>query len=336
LLLAVGVAVASACLGAVAVAPLQVIAILADQLHVALPWAYAPQQESVMVAIRLPRIMLGAVVGAALALAGVAMQGTYRSQLADPALIGVGTAAALGAATCSIVALMVVGSTTTFLAGVAIAAAGMGSAVLGGAVIYRVASATGRTVVAAMLLAGIALVAILSAIIGFLTLAVRDPQLHDLTFWTLGGLTGASWRGVLVVGIVAIVAGGLVARRADALDAIALGESEASHLGFDVVKERRVAIVLVAALVGTAVAFAGVIAFVAVLAPFLVRRMLGARHGGVVVGSALLGAALVMVADDVARTIVLPAELPLGMVTAAFGGPVFLSLLVRDRTAIAA
>ncbi len=211
-----------------------------------------------------------------------------------------------------------------------------GSALLIGAIIYRLASPTGRTVVAAMLLAGIALNAILSAIIGFFTLLVRDPQLHDLTFWTLGSLTGASWRGVVVVGIVALIAGGLVARRAGAFDALALGESEAGHLGVDVVKERRFAIVAVAALMGAAVAFSGVIAFVALLAPFIVRRIVGARHRGVVLGSALLGAALVMVADDVARVIVQPAELPLGMVTAVIGGPVFLWLLVRDRTAIAA
>jgi iron complex transport system permease protein len=335
-LLAFTTAIVSIAVGSVAIGPEQVLGILVAELGIGSPWAFSAQQESVLLAIRLPRVLLGAAVGAGLGVAGAAMQGVYRSPLADPALVGVGSGAALGAAAGSMVALAWLGATTGEGAAIVVVVAALAGAVLVSVLLFRIASATGRTLVSTMLLAGIALSAMLAAPIGMLTLVVRDPQLHDLTFWTTGSLTGATWRSAGVVAVL-VVAGALaVHRRAGALDALALGQAEAGHLGVDVAREQRVATLLVALLVAAAVAFAGLVGFVALLAPFVVRKVVGARHRPVVIGSALLGAATVLAADLVARSLVAPSELPLGLVTALVGGPVFLWLLVRDRSAVVA
>ena len=263
------------------------------------------------------------------------MQGMYRSPLADPILVGIGSGAAFAA-----VAVVALGTSLVpvgFAAGgvfvlPAVAAVG---ALLAGALIYRVASASGHAVVATMLLTGIALNAMLLAATAVLTFAARDPLLRDITFWTLGSLAGATWRSVLAAAVPIGLCVLLMPRQARHLDVLALGESQAGHLGVDVVRLRRVMALLIALAVGGAVAVAGVIGFVGLVVPNLVRGRMGADRALVLPACALLGAALLVLADLLARTLFSPAELPVGVVTAAVGGPVFLWLLVRDRGAVA-
>ena len=343
-LILLGAVVLSLSLGAVSIDPQAGLAILADRLGLSSPWTFEPQQASVMISIRLPRVVLGLLVGAGLGAVGAGMQGLYRSPLADPALVGIGSGGALGAAIGIVISLVVGAGALTGISG-ADGAAGMvgtlapplfavAGALLASLLIYRVSSASGRTVVAAMLLGGIALNALFGALTGLVVLAVRDPQLRDVSFWTLGGLTGATWRAVILMAVTAIPAIAVLWRAGPGLDALALGPSGASHLGVDVRRQARLVIVVVAVVTGVAVSVAGVIAFVGLISPIVARRYLGVTARWVIVGAALLGAVAVILADLIARTIVNPAEAPVGLVMAVFGAPVFLWLLVRDRGAL--
>jgi iron complex transport system permease protein len=184
-----------------------------------------------------------------------------------------------------------------------------------------------------MLLAGIALNAFMGAGTGLLTFVANDAQLRNITFWSLGSLGGATWRTVAVAGPFVATAVLLLPRLSRALNALALGEAEAGHLGVDVERTRRTIVVLSALGVGSAVALAGVIGFIGLVVPHLLRLLVGPDHRVVVPGAALLGASLLLGADLVARTLVAPAELPIGIVTAVLGAPFFLWLLLRDRRA---
>ena len=318
--------------GAVTISPGQLVAILADALGVQLPWEFGRREKSVLLSIRLPRTCLGMLTGAALAVAGAALQGLFRNPLADPALIGVSTGAALAA-----VGVIVLGSTLA-----APIASALGpfllplSAFAGGLlttlVVYQIASRDGRTDVATMLLAGVALNAIASAGIGLLVFVSTDQQLRDLNFWLLGSLGGNIWGGMLpAIPLIAVAIAGL-SMLARHLNAFLLGESEALHLGFHVERTKRVIVVLAALGTGASVALTGVIGFVGLVVPHLVRLSIGPDHRYLLPASALLGAGLMLIADLGARSLVLPAELPIGILTACVGGPFFLWLLVRRRS----
>jgi iron complex transport system permease protein len=318
-------------LGAVPIAPQQVLAILARPLGLALPWTFEAQQEMVLTAIRLPRVLLGIQIGAALAVSGAAMQGLFRNPLADPGLIGIGSGAALAA-----VAVIVLGLTLFKDAFAAFgtftlpAAAFIGSAVAT-FIVHRMSSVSGRTIVSTMLLAGIALNALMGAGTGLLTFVANDAQLRNITFWSLGSLGGATWRTVAAAAPFIAAAVFFLPRLSRALNALALGEAEAGHLGVNVERSKRLVVILAALGVGAAVALAGVIGFIGLIVPHLLRLVVGPDHRVVLPGSALLGASLLLSADLVARTLVAPAELPIGIVTAVLGAPFFLWLLVRDR-----
>ena len=197
--------------------------------------------------------------------------------------------------------------------------------------VYRLSSVRGSTVIASMLLAGIAINAIANAGTGLLTYLADDAQLRSLTFWTMGSLGGASWGSLLGIAPFILLPIFLIPRYARALNAISLGESEAVHLGFELQKVKLQLIVLVAMAVGAAVSAAGIIGFVGLVTPHLLRLAVGPDHRFLLPASVLLGAVLLIVADMVSRTIVAPAELPIGIITAILGGPFFLWLLVRQR-----
>jgi len=319
-------------IGAVAIAPGQVLAILGKPLGIALPWAFTQQQAAVLLAIRLPRVLLGAFVGAGLAVSGAAMQGLFRNPLADPGLIGVSSGAA--------VATIVLGSTFAhelfqtlgiFTQPMVAFLGSMGATVL----VYRLSQVAGRTVVATMLLAGIAVNALLGAGTGLLTFVATDAQLRNITFWGLGSVGGATWRAVLAVVPFILCTLLLLPRLARLLNAMSLGEAEAAHLGFRVERAKRTVIALVALTVGATVALTGIIGFVGLVVPHLLRLLVGPDHRTVLPGSALLGASLLLLADLLARTIVAPAELPIGIVTTVIGAPFFLWLLLQDRRRLA-
>ena len=320
--------------GAVAISPTEVVAILGARLGLDIGPSFSDQQEAVLTAIRAPRVLATAIVGAAWAGAGVAMQGLYRTPLADPALVGIGGGAALGAAlgTALAVALGVVAG---YAGSVLVVAMAFVSAVIAAAIIYRVASSSGRVVVATMLLAGIALSAFFAAVTALVVAASREPEMGSLGFWTLGSFAGVVGRDVVNAALIVVPAIALLARLGPRLDALALGEAEAGHLGVDVPRLTLLSGSIFALLTAVAVATAGVIAFVALMVPSLVRRWVGRPHRVVAVGSALLGATLLVVADVLARSLFSPVELSIGVITTVVGATFFLWLLLHERGLLA-
>ncbi|KTT13462.1 FecCD family ABC transporter permease [Pseudacidovorax intermedius] len=281
--------------------------------------------------IRLPRLLLGMVAGAGLGIAGAVMQGMFRNPLADPGLVGVSSGAALAAGLTIVLGASslpwlprALGSwtlvLTAFAGGLAVTA-----------LIYRLARSEGGTRMALMLLAGIAINALAGAGLGFLSVIATDEQLRSLQFWLLGSLGGGRWSALALVGPLVLGACALALRLAGPLNALALGEAQAHLLGVDVEAVKRRAIALTACAVGAVTATTGVIGFIGLVAPHAVRLAAGPDHRVVLPAAGLVGAALVLAADAVARTAMAPAELPLGVLTAALGVPAFLWMLRRFR-----
>lgn len=323
-LLAVGI-------GAVCINPEQVVAILLKQIGIETGILVETRQESVLMVIRLPRVVAGLLIGAALAVSGAAIQGLFRNPLADPGLIGISSGSALAAAGMIVLGSGVLRGVVAVLGNLTLPLAAFGGGFLTTLLIYRLATLGGRTSVPTMLLAGIAINALSGAAIGLLTFIATDDQLRDLTFWSLGSLGRANWDMLAVILpllLIALLALPLLAR---ALNAFLLGEAEAGHLGVDVERVKTLVVLLVALSVGAGVAVAGIIGFVGLVVPHLIRLIWGPDHRLLLPASALLGASLLVGADLLARTIAVPAEVPLGIVTALVGGPFFLWLLLTDR-----
>ena len=304
---------------------------------VSIPWdsvprllwgSVAPQEtmlRNVLLDIRVPRVLFSALTGAALAVTGVTMQALFRNPLAEPGLVGISSGAALGAV-CAIV-----------LTAGGFAVIG-GSAFLGSLAATFLAYAVGRRYrgVAGLLLAGIAINAMAGSVIGVLTYLASDSQLRDLTFWSMGSLAGASWRTLALTGPWTLLVLAYLCTQWRAMNALLLGEREAAHLGFELAPVRRRLIVATALVIGPLVAVTGGIGFVGLVVPHLVRMVLGAHHRFLLPASLLAGALLLTLADWVARLVVIPAELPIGLVTSLVGGPFFFWLLTRARSAPAA
>ena len=325
------VTILAVCSGAVPVAPAQVTAILLQNLGVQAPWEFEAQQQTVVMGLRLPRIVLGIFIGAALAVAGATLQGLFRNPLADPALIGVSSGAALAAVGFIVlgqgIAMTVPMPFASYLLPVFAFFGGLIAVLL----VYRIGTVNGRSLVLTMLLAGIAINAICNALMGLLIFVSDDQQLRDLTFWTMGSLSRNTWRLVLPLLpflLIPLIGLPLLAR---AMNAYVLGESEAGHLGYDIERLKKAAILLTTLAIGAAVALTGIIAFVGLVVPHLVRLLMGADHRYLFPGSILLGATLILAADIISRTIVAPAELPIGVVTSCIGGPFFIWLLMNRR-----
>ncbi|MAQ37988.1 MAG: iron ABC transporter [Thioclava sp.] len=285
----------------------------------------------VLLDIRLPRLIMGLMVGAALAVAGAVMQGLFRNPLADPGIIGVGAGAGLGAVAMIVLSGFLPAAIAAFFGTWLVPVAAFGGAWTATLLLYRVASRGGQVSIATLLLAGIALAALAGALTGILTYLADDTQLRDLTFWGMGSLAGASDMKLLVGGLLIGPALILTPRLARGLNALALGEATAAHMGHDIERLKHRAVIGVAALAGAAVAMAGGIGFVGIVVPHLLRIAGGPDHKTLLVDAALLGAALLVLADLIARLVVAPAELPIGIVTAILGAPVFLWILIRRQ-----
>ncbi|SUD38796.1 ABC transporter permease [Ectopseudomonas mendocina] len=293
--------------------------------------ASVQQAELILAQIRMPRTLLGLAVGMVLALCGVAMQGLFRNPLADPGLVGVSSGAALGAAV-AIVGGAAFGGLPEAFAPYLLSACAFVGGLLVTALVYRLGRRDGQTNVATMLLAGIALTALAGAAIGLFTYLADDATLRTLTFWNLGSLNGASYARLWPLLLATLAVALWLPRRARALNALLLGESEARHLGFDVECLKRELVFCTALGVGAAVAAAGLIGFIGLVVPHLMRLLVGPDHRLLLPASALAGASLLLLADLVARLALAPAELPIGIVTALIGAPFFLYLLVRGRS----
>ncbi|MBP2269543.1 iron complex transport system permease protein [Pseudomonas sp. BP6] len=288
------------------------------------------QAEMILGQIRLPRTLLGLAVGAVLALSGVAMQGLFRNPLADPGLVGVAAGAAVGAAVAIVGGAWFGGMPDAFapyLLSFCAFVGGLGVTAL----VYRLGRRDGQTNVATMLLAGVAMTALGGAVVGLFSYLADDATLRTLTFWNLGSLNGASYERLWPLLLVAVAVAVWLPRRAKALNALLLGESEARHLGVDVERLKRELVFCTALGVGAAVAAAGLIGFIGLVVPHLVRLLAGPDHRVVLPASLLAGGVLMLFADLAARLLLAPAELPIGIVTAFIGAPFFLFLLMRGR-----
>ena len=317
-------AIAELMIGAVAVSPLRIVELLTGA-------PASPREAAVLWQIRLPRAVLALAVGAALGLSGAAQQGLFRNPLADPALVGVSAGAALAAVAAIVFADRIDIAALPFppraLVPVLAFAGGLAATFLA-LRLARAADPSGGST-AGLLLAGIAVNAVCGAGTGLLVTLSDDRQLRDITFWTMGSLANGSWLGIGAALAAAGLALALLLPASRALDALLLGEREAAYLGIDVRRLRRRVVVANALAVGGAVSAAGMIGFVGLVVPHLVRRLGGARHGFVLPASALLGAAMLLLADAGARVVAAPMEMPIGLVTSALGGPFFILLLLR-------
>lgn len=311
--------------GQLAISPAEVLGSVLNRLGLGgAPITSHPQAEAALWTIRLPRVVMAALVGAGLATAGALMQGVFGNPLADPGVVGVSSGAAVGASLVIVTGISTLGPWT---AAVAAFVGGLVATVI----VYGTARADGRTEVVTLVLTGIAVNAVGGAAIALLTFLGDTQSREQIVFWQLGSLNGTRWPYVAVVA--PLVIGGVLAAftLARALDLLALGDRAATHLGLAVERLRIVAIGLVAVLTAASVAFCGVIGFVGLVVPHLVRMAVGPGHRVLLAASALGGAVLLLGADLVARTAVAYADLPLGMLTALVGGPFFFWLIRRTR-----
>jgi iron complex transport system permease protein len=321
----VGGIVLSAVTGQLAITPTEVAGSLLRAIGIDTAWAPTdPIIESTLWVVRFPRIVMALVVGAALAVAGAVMQAIFGNPLAEPGVVGVSSGAALGAATAIVLGASVLGG-----AGIAL------FAFVGGLIatllVYVVSRAGGRTEVVTLLLTGIAVNAIAQAGIAFVLFVADTASREQIVFWQLGSLGGSLWSQVAIVASVTVVGVLLSFTLARRYDLLSLGERNARHLGVNVEQLRLVSIVLVALLTGVAVAFTGIIAFVGLVVPHIIRMVIGPAHRGLILASAVGGGALLVLADLMTRTLVAGAELPIGMLTSLVGGPFFFWLLYRQR-----
>jgi iron complex transport system permease protein len=312
-------------LGTVWIPPTTVIRLIGWKLGLTGYPAGVPESAAVILfELRMPRVALAVVVGSGLAVSGAVFQSLFRNPMADPAIIGVSSGAALGA----IVAILAGGG--AFLGGLLVPAAAFACALVVAALVYRLARFGPAVQVATLLLAGIAVAAMLSAVIT-LIMAFSGEQVRSIYFWLLGGLSGRGWGAVLAAGpavLVGIVAALLATGR---LNLMALGDERAAQLGLEIERFKRMSLAVGALLAAAAVSVAGVIGFIGLMTPHILRLVMGADHRRLLPASILGGATLLVLADLVARTFVQPEEIPVGAVTAILGGPFFLYLLRRER-----
>jgi len=314
----------SAVMGQLDVSPGDVVGSILSWMGI--PTSLAPTDPVVsatLEVVRFPRIVMALSVGAALAVAGALMQAVFGNPLAEPGVVGVSSGAALGASTAIVFGISAAGGGVALLAFLG----GLGATLL----VYAVARAGGRTEVVTLLLTGIAINAFAQAGLAFVLFLADTASREQIVFWQLGSLAGSVWSEVLIVMPVLLLGTILAVLMAHRLDLLALGERNARHLGVDVEQLRIIAIVLVALLTGVAVAFAGIIAFVGLVVPHIIRMALGPSHRGLLIASAVGGGALLAIADLLTRTIVQGADLPIGMLTALVGGPFFFGLLYQQR-----
>lgn len=318
--------------GALTISPGAICSIICKKIGIDTGIMFTQQQENVFWIIRLSRVAMALLIGATLAVCGAAMQGLFRNPLADPALIGISTSAS------ATTVMMIVLSTKLFagfqsLAGqYSLNVATFSGALLATLLVYRIAQQKGKTNVSIMLLAGIAINALAGALTSYVTLSANDQQLRSVTFWMMGSLGGANW--ISVAGIspfcLACIIG--IPFLSKQLNAFSLGESDAAYLGIRVERLKNIIMILCAMGVGASVAVSGVIGFVGLVVPHIVRMIIGPEHKRLVIASALSGAILLVLADLVSRTIAGPIEIPIGIITALGGGPFFLYLLLKEKS----
>ncbi len=286
---------------------------------------WTPTQETIIISVRLPRVLLALLVGMGLALAGAVFQGLFRNPMADPSIIGSSQGAALGA-------------TIAFFFGIKAGLGGLSAiplfafagSLLAVFTVYIIARAGGRASIASLLLVGIALSSFLASIVSLL-MVVSEDRMHNIFFWLMGGLGTGNWDMVLAVLPFMLVGAAAAAFMARDLNLLMLGEERAAQLGLETERFKWTMIVIASLVVGAAVSVSGIIGFVGLMTPHIVRLLTGPDHRFLIPGSILGGGLFLVLADTIARTVIAPKELPVGIVTAFFGAPFFIYLLKRSR-----
>lgn len=294
-----------------------------------------PESEKyILLQLRAPRIVMGILIGCALAISGTSLQGMFKNALASPDLIGITSGAMLFAAITIVLGAGIKTLLPDFLHYMFLSLMAFVGAMLSMLLVYKMATTNGKTNVVVLLLAGVAISALTGAATGVLTYLSTEEELRNLTFWTLGSLSGANWtkNGILFL---CVVVGSLVLiQKGKALNALSLGEKEAAHLGIEVEKTKKQIVLFSGIMVGTCVAFSGSIGFVGLIVPYILRLSFQSNYVKILPLSILLGAIILVLADTLSRTIVQPAELPIGILTALMGTPVFIAILIRYKKSL--
>lgn len=287
--------------------------------------------EGLFFQIRLPRTFLCVLVGASLSVSGAMMQSLFRNPIVEPGLIGTSAGSAFGAAM-----LIVLGQNTffqsfSFLGNMLMPVCAFIGGLIATLLVYYFSASLNRVNISIMILAGIAINAIAAGGTGFLAYIARDPQARSITFWNLGSVSGANWQSVLIVGVSTIVGFILALQFSKPLNALQLGDTEAGYLGINTERLKILVILVNTLLVSVATSMVGIIAFIGLIVPHLLRLLKGSDNRYLIIGSALLGSIVMIVTDMICRVVVAPAEMPIGIVTAFIGAPVFLWLLYRFK-----
>lgn len=322
--------VVSAGVGAVDLSLAKILAFIgkAIGLHPETPFTHI--EEQVFFRIRLPRVLLCAFVGATLSVSGALMQALFRNPIVEPGLAGTSSGAALGAAFVFVMGNSLAGSYINTLGPFLLPLFAFAGGFIATIIVYRVSSVFGKTNVNTLILAGIAVNALANGGTGFFSYIARDPQARSITFWNLGTLSGADWTGVVIVGVSTIAGILICLYYSKSLNALMLGEEEAGYLGVRTERLKWNVIIINTFMVAMATSLVGVISFVGLVVPHMLRIMKSSDNRFLIIASALLGGILLNLADMVARVVAAPSEFPIGIVTAVVGAPFFLYLLVAN------
>jgi len=285
----------------------------------------------VMMDLRMPRIVMATLIGSALAVSGTCLQGMFKNPLASPDLIGITSGASLFAALTIVLGSSIKPYIPEFLHFSLLSIMAFVGALLTMILVYKMSTTNGKTNVIVMLLSGVAITSLGFAITGFLIYISKEEQLRDLTFWNLGSLGGATWTKNAILAIIIFIAYCFLINKGKALNAMMLGERDAGHLGIPVERIKKQIIILTALMVGTSVAFAGTIGFVGLIVPYILRLVFKSNYHIILPMSAVLGSILLLSADTISRTIAAPSEIPIGILTAFMGAPIFIAILIRSR-----
>jgi len=293
--------------------------------------AISASDKYVLFDIRLPRIVMAILIGSALAVSGTCLQGMFKNPLATPSLIGITSGASLFAALTIVLGSSIRPFIPDILNYSLISIMAFIGAVLTMTFVYRMSTINGKTNIIIMLLSGVAVSALAGALTGFLTYFSTEEQLRDLTFWSLGSLGAASWLKNGILFVIIALSYILLINKGKALNAMMLGEKDAQHLGIPVEKIKKQIIILTALMVGTCVAFSGSIGFVGLIVPYILRLIFKSNYHIILPLSAILGSILLLCADTISRTLVAPSEIPIGILTAFMGAPIFIAILIRFK-----
>lgn len=285
----------------------------------------------VLIELRIPRILMAILTGSALAISGTSLQGLFKNPLASPDLIGITSGAVLFAALTIVFGSTIMHLLPPFFRYTLLSIMAFLGALLTMLFVYKMATSNGKTHILILLLSGVAISALTGAVTGFLTYISTEEELRNITFWSLGSLAGANWWKVSLVFIIVLIGSIILLRKGKILNALMLGEKEAAHLGFDIEKNKRQIIVITSLMVGSVVAFNGTIGFIGLVIPYILRFVFNSNYTILLPLSMILGAVVLLIADTISRIIVIPAELPIGILTAIMGAPVFISILINYK-----